>query len=154
MLEFLLTSHPLDCPVCDKGGECPLQNLTMAHGPGQSRFLFDEKMHLAKHVPLGELIYLDRERCIQCGRCVRFQSDVADDPVIGFYNRGRALEIVTFSEPGFDSYLLRQHHRYLPGGRADHGRFPLWRPPLGVETGRFDLHALPGGLQPDLQCAP
>jgi len=103
VLEFLLTSHPLDCPVCDKGGECPLQNLTMEHGPGSSRFLLDEKMHLAKHVPLGDLIYLDRERCIQCARCVRFQTDIADDPVIGFYNRGRKLEIVTSSEPGFDS---------------------------------------------------
>jgi NADH-quinone oxidoreductase subunit G len=105
MLEFILTSHPLDCPICDKGGECPLQNLTLGFGPGQSRFLFEEKMHLAKHVPLGDLIYLDRERCIQCARCVRFQSDLAGDPVIGFNNRGRALEIVTFSEPGFDSYF-------------------------------------------------
>ena len=105
VLEFLLTSHPLDCPVCDKGGECPLQNLTMGFGPGASRYIYDEKMHLAKHVPLGELIYLDRERCIQCARCVRFQSDIVDDPVIGFYQRGRSLEIVTFSEPGFDSYF-------------------------------------------------
>ncbi|HSQ26630.1 MAG TPA: NADH-quinone oxidoreductase subunit NuoG [Anaerolineales bacterium] len=104
ILEFLLTSHPLDCPVCDKGGECPLQNLTMGFGPGESRYLYDEKKHMAKHVPLGELIYLDRERCIQCGRCVRFQDEVVDDPVIGFFNRGRSLEIVTFSEPGFDSY--------------------------------------------------
>jgi NADH-quinone oxidoreductase subunit G len=105
ILEFLLTSHPLDCPICDKGGECPLQNLTMGYGPGQSRFLYDEKIHLDKHVPLGELIYLDRERCIQCARCVRFQDEIADDPVIGFYERGRSLEIVTFSEPGFDSYF-------------------------------------------------
>jgi NADH-quinone oxidoreductase subunit G len=103
VLEFLLTSHPLDCPVCDKGGECPLQNLTMGFGPGESRFLYDEKMHLAKHVPLGDLIYLDRERCIQCARCVRFQEQVAGEPVIGFYQRGRAIEITTFSEPGFDS---------------------------------------------------
>lgn len=103
VLEFILTSHPLDCPICDKGGECPLQNLTMGFGPGQSRFLYDDKIHLAKHVPLGELIYLDRERCIQCARCVRFQDVIADDPVIGFYNRGRRLEIVTYSEPGFDS---------------------------------------------------
>jgi NADH-quinone oxidoreductase subunit G len=103
VVEFILTSHPLDCPVCDKGGECPLQNLTMGYGPGQSRFEFGEKMHLAKHVPLGDLIYLDRERCIQCGRCVRFQKDLAGDPVIGFTNRGRSLEIITESEPGFDS---------------------------------------------------
>ncbi|HEY9075805.1 MAG TPA: NADH-quinone oxidoreductase subunit NuoG [Anaerolineaceae bacterium] len=103
VLEFILTSHPLDCPICDKGGECPLQNLTMAYGPGKSRFLFDDKMHNQKHVPLGDLILLDRERCIQCGRCVRFQDTVVDDPVISFYMRGRALEIVTHSEPGFDS---------------------------------------------------
>ncbi len=105
VVEFLLTSHPLDCPICDKGGECPLQDLTMEHGPGKSRFIFDEKIKLAKHYPLGELIFLDRERCIQCARCTRFQDEVADDPVIGFAQRGRALQIVSFSEPGFDSYF-------------------------------------------------
>lgn len=105
IVEYLLTSHPLDCPICDKGGECPLQNLTMAHGPGVSRFIYDDKIKLAKHLPLGELIYLDRERCIQCARCTRFQDEVVDDPVIGFYQRGRRLEIVTFSDPGFDSYF-------------------------------------------------
>ncbi len=104
VIEFLLTSHPLDCPICDKGGECPLQNLTMAHGKGDSRMDYSLKLKLDKHVPLGELIYLDRERCIQCGRCVRFQEEIVDDPVIRFHNRGRSLEIVTMSEPGFDSY--------------------------------------------------
>ncbi len=103
ILEFLLTSHPLDCPICDKGGECALQDLTLAHGPAQSRFLFDEKFRNQKHVPLGELIYLDRERCIQCGRCIRFQKDIAGDAVIQFYHRGRATEIITTTEPGFDS---------------------------------------------------
>jgi NADH-quinone oxidoreductase subunit G len=103
MVEFLLTSHPLDCPVCDKGGECPLQNLTLRHGPAQSRFIFEDKQHLAKHVPLSDRIYLDRERCIQCGRCVRFQTDIVDDPVLGFYQRGRKMQIATFSDPGFDS---------------------------------------------------
>jgi len=105
IIEFLLTSHPLDCPVCDKGGECPLQNLTMEFGSGNSRFLYDEKKHLSKQVPLGELIYLDRERCIQCARCVRFQDEIVDDAVIGFENRGRSLQIVSYSEPGFDSYF-------------------------------------------------
>ena len=103
ILEFLLTSHPLDCPICDKGGECPLQNLTMAYGPGTSRFAVEDKQHLAKRVPLGELIVLDRERCIQCGRCVRFQDEIVGEPVLGFSERGRHLEIVTFSQPGFDS---------------------------------------------------
>jgi NADH-quinone oxidoreductase subunit G len=105
ILEFLLTSHPLDCPVCDKGGECSLQNLTMRHGPGQSRFIYDEKCHLVKKFPLGDLIYLDRERCIQCGRCVRFQENIVDDPVIAFKNRGRNIQIFTSSEPGFASYF-------------------------------------------------
>ncbi|MBV6395979.1 MAG: NADH-quinone oxidoreductase subunit G [Anaerolineales bacterium] len=102
-VEFLLTSHPLDCPVCDKGGECALQDLTMAHGPGQSRFLFDEKQRLAKQLPLGELIWLDRERCIQCARCIRFQDDIAGESVLGFEERGRMMQIVSMSEPGFDS---------------------------------------------------
>ena len=102
-LEFLLTSHPLDCPICDKGGECPLQNLTLRHGPGQSRFPLDEKYHLAKHYPLGELITLDRERCIQCGRCIRFQDDIAGEAVLGFDERSRGTQIISLSEPGFDS---------------------------------------------------
>jgi NADH-quinone oxidoreductase subunit G len=103
IIEFLLTSHPLDCPVCDKGGECPLQNQTMEFDSEDSRFLLEDKSHAKKHYPLGELISLDRERCIQCARCIRFEDQVAGDPVIGFYNRGRKLEIVTYSEPGFDS---------------------------------------------------
>jgi NADH-quinone oxidoreductase subunit G len=104
IIEFILTSHPLDCPICDKGGECPLQNLTMYHGKGTSRMVFEDKMRLGKRVPLGELIVLDRERCIQCARCTRFQAEIVDDPVIHFHERGRRLEIVTFTEPGFDSY--------------------------------------------------
>ncbi|MCA9968686.1 MAG: molybdopterin-dependent oxidoreductase [Anaerolineales bacterium] len=104
IVEFILSSHPLDCPICDKGGECPLQNLTIAHGKGTSRMVFSDKLKLDKHVPLGELIYLDRERCIQCARCVRFQEEVVSDPVLQFHNRGRSLEIVTMSDPGFDSY--------------------------------------------------
>lgn len=102
-LEFLLTSHPLDCPICDKGGECPLQNLTVEHGPGKSRFLYDEKLHFAKQVPLGELIWLDRERCIQCARCIRFQDEVVGEAVLGFEERGRSTQIISLSEPGFDS---------------------------------------------------
>ncbi|HNB36846.1 MAG TPA: 2Fe-2S iron-sulfur cluster-binding protein, partial [Anaerolineales bacterium] len=94
-VEFLLTSHPLDCPICDKGGECPLQNLTMAHGPGKSRFNYNEKQHLDKMVPLGELIYLDRERCIQCARCIRFQDEVAGEAVLGFDERGRYTQIIS-----------------------------------------------------------
>jgi NADH-quinone oxidoreductase subunit G len=102
-LEFLLTSHPLDCPVCDKGGECPLQNLTMEWGPGNSRYDYTDKQHFVKPIPLGDLIYLDRERCILCSRCVRFEDELAGDPVLGFNNRGRSWEIISKSTPAFDS---------------------------------------------------
>jgi NADH-quinone oxidoreductase subunit G len=103
ILEFLLSSHPLDCPICDKGGECPLQNLTMRHGPGTSRMYWDDKMRLGKHIPLGEIIYLDQERCIHCARCIRFQEAIVDDPVLSFDLRGRRQQIITSSDPGFDS---------------------------------------------------
>ncbi|MCA9909280.1 MAG: molybdopterin-dependent oxidoreductase, partial [Anaerolineae bacterium] len=96
---------PLDCPICDKGGECPLQHLTMAHGPQASRMYYEDKMHMDKHYPLGDLIFLDRERCIQCARCVRFQDEVVGDPVLAFHERGRSLQIITVGEPGFDSYF-------------------------------------------------
>lgn len=105
VLEFLLSSHPLDCPICDKGGECPLQTLTMRHGPESSRMNFEDKIKLAKHVPLGDLIFLDRERCIQCARCTRFQAEVVGDDVLAFHERGRHLQIVTISDPPFDTYF-------------------------------------------------
>lgn len=105
VVEFILTSHPLDCPICDKGGECPLQNLTMAHGPGTSRMVFEDKLKLDKHVPLGDLIYLDEERCIQCGRCVRYQDEVVGDPVLAFHERGRTLQIIAVGDPAFDTYF-------------------------------------------------
>ncbi len=105
VLEYLLSSHPLDCPICDKGGECPLQNLTMRHGPGVSRMYLEDKMRLAKHYPLGELIVLDRERCIQCARCTRFQAEVVGDDVLAFHERGRRLQIITISDPPFDTYF-------------------------------------------------
>lgn len=133
-LEFLLTSHPLDCPICDKGGECPLQNLTMDFGPGESRFLYDDKIQLDKHVPLGDLIYLDRERCIQCARCTRFQSEIVDDPVIGFYQRGRSLEIITFSEPGFDSYWSGNTTDICPVGALTTADFRFGARPWELNT--------------------
>jgi NADH-quinone oxidoreductase subunit G len=104
VLEFLLTSHPLDCPVCDKGGECPLQDLTIRHGPGVSRFDYEDKQHFPKRYPLGDLIVLDMERCILCARCVRFQEEIAYDPVLAIEERGRQAHIVSYSNPAFDSH--------------------------------------------------
>ncbi len=145
IVEFILTSHPLDCPVCDKGGECPLQNLTMAHGPGGSRFILDEKIHFAKHVPLGDLIYLDRERCIQCARCVRFQDEIADDAVIGFFNRGRRLEIVTYSDPGFDSYWSGNTSDICPVGALTTSDFRFGARPWELNSAASICNQCPVG---------
>jgi NADH-quinone oxidoreductase subunit G len=133
-VEFLLTSHPLDCPVCDKGGECPLQNLTMAHGPGKSRFIFDEKLKLGKHVPLGDLIVLDQERCIQCARCIRFQDEIVGDSVIGFDDRARGTKIVTFSEPGFDSIFSGNTTDICPVGALTTRDFRFEARPWELES--------------------
>lgn len=133
-VEFLLTSHPLDCPICDKGGECPLQNLTLAHGPGKSRFLYDEKFRLGKAVPLGNLIVLDQERCIQCARCIRFQDEIAGDSVLGFDERGRAMQIMTFSDPGFDSVFSGNTTDICPVGALTTRDFRFEARPWELES--------------------
>jgi len=96
-LEFILVNHPLDCPVCDKGGECPLQDLTFRYGPGNTRMSFS-KITLEKPIPVSPLIALDRERCILCYRCTRFSSDVAEDEQLIARNRGAHTEIATFGD--------------------------------------------------------
>ncbi len=96
-LEFILVNHPLDCPVCDKGGECPLQDLTFRYGPGATRMTFP-KLTFDKPIPVSPLIALDRERCILCSRCTRFSSDVAEDGQLIARNRGAHSEIATFGE--------------------------------------------------------
>jgi len=94
ILEFLLINHPLDCPICDKGGECPLQDQTEKFGPGKSHF-FEEKRHFTKHLPLGPVLMLDRERCVVCARCTRFGDIVAGDHALEFIDRGFKTEVGT-----------------------------------------------------------
>ena len=115
VLEFLLVNHPLDCPVCDKGGECPLQDQTMAYGPGESRFV-EEKRHFDKPLAISELVYLDRERCILCDRCTRFADEVAGEPLIGFQGRGYHTEVNTFPDRPFDSYFSGNTVQICPVG--------------------------------------
>jgi NADH-quinone oxidoreductase subunit G len=145
IIEFLLTSHPLDCPICDKGGECPLQNQTMAYGVGSSRFDYDDKQRLDKQIPLGELIFLDRERCIQCGRCVRFQDEIAGDPVLSFANRGRRLEIITFSDPPFDSYFGGNTTDICPVGALTTADFRFGARPWELQRGATLCNHCPVG---------
>jgi NADH-quinone oxidoreductase subunit G len=97
VVEFLLVNHPLDCPVCDKGGECPLQDIAMGWGPGRSRFT-DPKRHFQKPVPLSPLVRIDRERCILCYRCVRFSQEVAEDEQLQLLDRGSATYVGTFDD--------------------------------------------------------
>ncbi len=115
VLEFLLINHPLDCPVCDKGGECPLQDQTLAYGPGESRFV-EEKRHFEKPIPISELVLLDRERCIQCSRCTRFADEVAGEAQIDFIGRGERLEVNTFPELPFSSYFSGNTVQICPVG--------------------------------------
>jgi NADH-quinone oxidoreductase subunit G len=104
VLEFLLINHPLDCPICDKGGECPLQDQTYAYGPGASRFTF-EKAHFDKAVPLSDKIVLDRERCILCWRCTRFSEEISGERELALIQRGVHTIIGTYNdEPAQSNY--------------------------------------------------
>jgi len=115
VLEFLLINHPLDCPVCDKGGECPLQDQTLAYGPGETRFV-EEKRHFEKPIPISELVLLDRERCIQCSRCTRFADEVAGEAQIDFIGRGEQIQVATFPELPFTSYFSGNTVQICPVG--------------------------------------
>jgi NADH-quinone oxidoreductase subunit G len=97
VLEFMLLNHPLDCPVCDKGGECPLQDLTFRYGPGNTRMTLPKRTY-EKPLPISPSIVLDRERCILCYRCTRFSGDVAEDGELVARERGASSVIATFDE--------------------------------------------------------
>jgi NADH-quinone oxidoreductase subunit G len=97
VVEFLLVNHPLDCPVCDKGGECPLQDVSYGWGPGKSRMI-DEKRHFEKPIELSPLVAIDRERCILCYRCVRFSQEISEDAQLQLLERGDRTYVGTFDE--------------------------------------------------------
>jgi NADH-quinone oxidoreductase subunit G len=97
VVEFLLINHPLDCPVCDKGGECPLQDIAMGWGPGRNRFT-DPKRHFQKPIPLSPLVKIDRERCILCYRCVRFSQEISEDEQLQLLERGDRTFVGTFDD--------------------------------------------------------
>jgi NADH-quinone oxidoreductase subunit G len=115
MIELLLANHPLDCPVCDKGGECPLQDQAYAVGPGESRYV-EEKRHYEKPIPISELVLLDRERCILCDRCTRFADEVAGDKLIQFTQRGNNTQVMTFPDEPFASYFSGNTVQICPVG--------------------------------------
>jgi NADH-quinone oxidoreductase subunit G len=114
-MEFLLINHPLDCPMCDKGGECPLQNQAMSNGRGESRFT-EPKRTFAKPVALSSQVLLDRERCISCTRCVRFADQIAGDPLLEFVERGPDQYIGTAEGVPFNSYFSGNTVQICPVG--------------------------------------
>ncbi|MBM4554868.1 NADH-quinone oxidoreductase subunit G [Rhodococcus hoagii] len=115
VMELLLINHPLDCPVCDKGGECPLQNQAMSSGRAESRF-DGVKRTFPKPIPLSSEVLLDRERCVLCARCTRFSRQVAGDPMIELLERGALQQVGIADEEPFDSYFSGNTVQICPVG--------------------------------------
>ncbi len=136
VLEFLLINHPLDCPICDRGGECPLQNNTLFYGPSTSRFT-ELKRHLPKAYPLSKYVTLDLERCIQCGRCVRFTEEISGDHQLAFRFRGSAMQPSTFKMLDFDSKFSGNVIEICPVGALTSAKYRFRARPWDLETKPF-----------------
>lgn len=121
-LEFLLINHPLDCPICDKGGECDLQDFTLRHGPGGTRFDLD-KRHYQKPIPVSNDVMLDRERCILCQRCTRFSSEISMDNGLVMISRGYKMEVGTAPDSAFDSVFSGNTVEICPVGALTSSKY-------------------------------
>ena len=115
VMEMLLINHPLDCPVCDKGGECPLQNQALSNGRSESRFQ-GVKRTFPKPINLSSQVLLDRERCINCARCTRFADQVAGDPFIELVERGASQQVGIYADQPFNSYFSGNTVQICPVG--------------------------------------
>ncbi len=122
VLELLLINHPLDCPMCDKGGECPLQDQALAYGPGGSRYV-DPKRRFVKPVPISPLVYLDRERCVLCARCTRFASEISGDPFIELFERGALEQVAIFEDEPYESVFSGNVIQICPVGALTSAQF-------------------------------
>src|SRR6266540_3186161 len=130
-LEFLLINHPLDCPMCDKGGECPLQDQTLAHGPGETRFI-ETKRRYEKPIKISETVLLDRERCVLCARCTRFSAEVAGDPFIELFERGSLEQVAVYEDEPYKSHFSGNVVQICPVGA-------LTSPSYRFQARPFDL---------------
>lgn len=115
MLELLLINHPLDCPICDKGGECPLQNQSMSHGHGESRYE-GVKRTFPKPINISAQVLLDRERCVLCARCTRFSEQISGDPFIALVERGALQQVGVYEDDPYDSYFSGNVIQICPVG--------------------------------------
>ena len=138
-LELLLINHPLDCPVCDKGGECPLQNQTMSNGNAESRF-HDVKRTYPKPIAISSQVLLDRERCVLCARCTRFSQQVAGDPFIELFERGALQQVAIYSDQPFESYFSGNTVQICPVGALTGAAYRFRARP-------FDLVSVADGLR-------
>ena len=146
VVEFLLINHPLDCPVCDKGGECPLQDITYGWGPGTSRFI-EPKRHFKKPLELSPLIAIDRERCILCYRCVRFSQEISEDYQLILLERGAHSYVGTFDGHPYVAPFSGNIIELCPVGALTSRALPLPRAPVGHRGRRHRLHRLLRALQ-------
>lgn len=135
VMEFLLINHPLDCPVCDKGGECPLQNQAMTAGRAESRFDI-EKRTFPKPIELSTEILLDRERCVECARCTRFSEEIAGDPFIELLERGAKQQVGIATDEPFNSYFSGNTVQICPVGALTSSSYRFRSRP-------FDLVSVP-----------
>jgi NADH-quinone oxidoreductase subunit G len=135
-LEFLLINHPLDCPQCDKGGECPLQDQALAHGPGDSRMV-DRKRRFLKPVPISPQIALDRERCVLCARCTRFSAEISGDPFIELFERGALEQVAIYADEPYCSYFSGNVVQICPVGALTASSYRFSSRP-------FDLRSVDG----------
>ncbi|MFG3037905.1 NADH-quinone oxidoreductase subunit G [Streptomyces sp. NPDC048330] len=142
VMELLLVNHPLDCPVCDKGGECPLQNQAMSHGQAESRFEGVKRTY-EKPVPISTQVLLDRERCVLCARCTRFSNQVAGDPMIELIERGALQQVGTGEGDPFESYFSGNTIQICPVGALTSAAYRFRSRP-------FDLVSSPSVCE---QCA-
>ena len=146
-MELLLINHPLDCPVCDKGGECPLQNQAMSNGRTESRFV-DVKRTYPKPLPISSQVLLDRERCVLCARCTRFSQQVAGDPFIELFERGALEQVAIYEDEPFESYFSGNTTQICPVGALTSAAVPVPRPPVRPAQRGQRLRALRVGLRP------
>src|SRR3989442_1291678 len=123
MLEFLLLNHPLDCPVCDRSGECDLQDFTFRYGPGVSRFPITEKVHFNKAVPLSQHIELAQERCILCWRCARYYDEITGEKEIVLQQRGVQTLVATFNDQELQSAFQGNLPEICPVGALTHREY-------------------------------
>jgi NADH-quinone oxidoreductase subunit G len=138
-LELLLINHPLDCPICDKGGECPLQNQTLTNGPGESRFV-DQKRTYPKPLAISSQVLLDRERCVLCARCTRFSQQIAGDPFIELFERGALEQVAIYTDEPFASYFSGNTVQICPVGALTGASYRFRARP-------FDLVSTPGACE-------